>query len=154
MAQGPSRNVIVNEEDNRKLEVYTEGDIDASIDGVAVLGEGSSNTLYPLQLDGDKNLKTIQGGAGSIGSFRTVTVTAGTAVQCDSNNCKWCIIQALSNNTDAVEVGDSSVVAAEATQKGLRLFPGQAQLFYINNTNLFWVDSVVNGEGVSVIYGD
>jgi len=63
----PSRNIITNEDDDRKLDVYTEGDTDSTIDGLAVMGEGSGNTVYPLQLDSNKNLLVASG------------ITAGTA---------------------------------------------------------------------------
>lgn len=35
---------------------YTEGDVDATIAGTAILGESSGNTLNPVQLDASKNL--------------------------------------------------------------------------------------------------
>lgn len=46
---------------------YTEGDIDATIAGIAVLGEGPSNTMRPLQTDATGNLLT------NVFSFTRVT---------------------------------------------------------------------------------
>lgn len=45
---------------------YDEGDIDASITGLAVLAEGPSNTLTPFQLDASGNLKTVFSGTATV----------------------------------------------------------------------------------------
>jgi len=41
---------------------YTEGDVDASITGTAMMAEGGSDTLYSLQVDANKYLKVAQQG--------------------------------------------------------------------------------------------
>jgi hypothetical protein len=55
---GPQRQVIVNESDTRKLDVYTEGDVDVAIDGIAILGKDSSNVLRPITVDSDGRIIT------------------------------------------------------------------------------------------------
>ena len=70
--EGPQRNVIVNEADDRKLGVYTEGDTDATIDGIAVLGEQATNTLQPLSIDKSGTLRV---------SSTIVGQDAGTTLQ-------------------------------------------------------------------------
>ena len=52
---------------------YTEGDVDASIAGIAVLGEGPSNTLKALQTDASGNLLT--------NVFSYTRVTADTQIK-------------------------------------------------------------------------
>ena len=59
--QGPQRAVIVNEDDTRKLGVYTEGDTEAAIDGVAILAEGPGNALTPIKVNANGEMGTIDG---------------------------------------------------------------------------------------------
>lgn len=85
---------------------------------------------------------------------RTVT-TAGTRVQLHTSrvDCKWVIVQALSANTGAVAVGDSTVVAASGTERGVVLLPLDAVKLPIDDPSKLWVDSRVSGEGVSYTFG-
>jgi len=90
---------------------------------------------------------------GSVGTFRKTVTSAGTAEQLASNACKRVVVQALSDNTsNAVEVGDANVVAAEATQRGVKIYKGNAFVFLVSNTNLLYVDVLSNGDGVSVYF--
>lgn len=98
------------------------------------------------------NVLSEEEGHGAVSTFRKVVTTGGSAVQLDDYSCKRCVIQALSNNTNPIEVGDANVVASEATQRGVRLFPTQSAEFLVNNTNLLYIDAVTDGEGVSVFY--
>lgn len=85
---------------------------------------------------------------------KTVT-TAGTAeaLMASATKVKWVTIQALRGNTDYVAVGASTVVAADGTERGAVLSPETAITFYGVDLNEIYVDSVVNGEGVSFVYG-
>ena len=60
------RSVIVNEDDNRKLEIYTHGDLDTSPSGIAVFAADANNTLRILKQDdaGNLNVNVQAGGAG------------------------------------------------------------------------------------------
>ncbi len=90
------------------------------------------------------------------GGTKTVT-TAGTAVTLTAANTivKWVTIQALSSNTGTICVGGSSVLAA--SKNGTCLTAGQAAPMYNMpgfpyDLSAIWIDSTVNGEGVSYTY--
>lgn len=84
---------------------------------------------------------------------KTVT-TAGTAVRIVANDTifKSGTIQALSGNTGTICIGSSTVLAA--SKNGTCLTAGQAAPLYTVqafpfNLAAFYIDSTVNGEGVS-----
>lgn len=91
----------------------------------------------------------------TLGTGRQTVDANGTAQRLvdESLPVKWVTVQALSDNTSDIEVGDSAVVAAEATQRGVRLPLYAAQTF--NGVDLYdvWIDSVTNDDGVSFTYG-
>lgn len=148
--QGPSRNVIVNESDNRKLGVYTEGDTDAAIDGLAVLGEAASNTLTPVKVN---SVGQLDVGNTTIGDGRTTVTTAGTAVAlATSTSCRIVDIMAETDNTNYVVVGGSTVDATLATRRGIPLMRGQSIHLLIDDLRKIYIDSLVDGEGVTYIY--
>lgn len=72
---------------------YTEGDTDATITGPAVLAEGPSETLTPLQVDASKNLKVaIQGtptvalDSASLVALEDINVTVTVAPEIEIKN--------------------------------------------------------------------
>lgn len=79
--------------------------------------------------------------------FQTTVTTAGTRVQLAANACKWVIIKAKATNTGNIFVGGVTVTSTN----GYILTPGEAISFDGTNTNLFYIDSSVSGEGVSII---
>jgi len=81
---------------------YTEGDTDTTITGTAMMGEGGSDTLYPLQLDASKNLKVAQQG--------TVDVQA---TDLD--------IRDLSSTTDSVKVEGGNTNDVKVSLDGERI---------------------------------
>lgn len=91
-------------------------------------------------------------GFSSVGDGRETVTTAGTAVQMSNVPCKRVFVQAESDNTGAIVVGGSTVVAAEGTQRGLRIYPSQGQWFYVSNLNLLYIDSEQNGDGINYYY--
>ena len=92
-------------------------------------------------------------GHAALGSLVATVTPAGTAVQLASNACKRAIQQGLSDNTDAVQVGLSNVIATpEVSQRGIRLFPTQSLELFVENTNLIYVDAAVATDGISVLY--
>ncbi len=80
--------------------------------------------------------------------------TAGTAVRLagvETDAAKSVIVQALGTNTEPVVVGASTVKAAAATIRGVELAAKQTISFDITDSAEIWVDSRVNGEGVSYV---
>jgi hypothetical protein len=87
---------------------------------------------------------------------RTNVTTAGTRVQLTTNSSVpgEVTIIALTENTSQVYVGDISVVALTgATTRGVPLYPGDSVTFYKTKLSDLYLDSRVNGEGVTYIYG-
>lgn len=92
----------------------------------------------------------------SITSDRKVVTTAGTRVQVSATSvaCKRIDVMSETDNTGLIAVGNVAVVAAEGTQKGIILQPGGSYTFYVTDLNLFYIDSTVNGEGITFNYMD
>ena len=91
-------------------------------------------------------------GTATIGDGRQTVTTAGTAVQFASQACKQVTFTALSTNTGVVAIGASTVLAAAGTRRGVPLNSGDSVTLDLSNVNLAFVDSTVNGEGVSFLW--
>jgi len=104
-----------------------------------------------VKVDSNGAIATSPEGA-SCGTDTTTITTAGTAVQLPNHACKRCFIQSYEGNAGTIAVGDSNVVAAAASLRGKALYPTQGDWFYVNNTNLLYVDSTANGDKVSIYY--
>ena len=103
----------------------------------------------------DKILNQIQAALlyTSIDSGRKVVTTNGTAVALAvSTPCKEVIITAEVDNTQEVTFGGTTVVGAVLTRIGTPLEPGVSKTIRIDNLSKIWIDSVVNGEGVTYTY--
>lgn len=85
---------------------------------------------------------------------RKTVSSAGTAERLVSTNtpCKQVTITALYDNTDTVTIGNSTVVGAEATRRGIPLPAGASITLDIEDLYAIWVDSIANDDGVSFIY--
>jgi len=85
----------------------------------------------------------------SLSGQKTVT-TAGTAVALGSQAVNApLIVKALDTNTGVVALGSDG--AGDVTvSNGLRLAAGESVVFeFVGNLGSLWLDSAVNGEGVS-----
>lgn len=85
---------------------------------------------------------------------RKVVTTAGTAERLVSTNtpCKKVTIMAELDNTDYVVIGNSTVVAALATRRGIPLSAGSSITLDVEDLYTIYVDAAVSGEGVTYIY--
>lgn len=93
--------------------------------------------------------------AGGVGDSRRVVTTAGTRVQLATSGIaglRSIAITALSTNTGIIAVGGSTVVAAAGTRTGVALAAGATVSLDIADITDVWLDSTVNGEGVSYAY--
>ena len=95
---------------------------------------------------------TLPTGTATIGDGRQVVTTAGTAVNFASQACKQVTFTALSTNTGVVAIGASTVLAAAGTRRGVPLSAGDSVTLDLSNVNLAFIDSTVNGEGVSFLW--
>ena len=90
----------------------------------------------------------------TINDGRQVVTTAGTRVQLSSSSvaCKKVTIVAETGNSNYIVVGGVNVVASLATRRGIPLAAGDTVTLEISNLNLIYLDSLVNGEGVTYAY--
>lgn len=133
---------------------------------VIVIGDPSTNAgvapvdaIAGLKVDlGADNDVTITStviptGAGTVGDIRKVVAVAGTAEQLAAQACKYLYIIAETDNTGIISLGTSTTLAAEGSQRGIILYAGQSTgKIEISNTNLLYVNSTVNGDGISYAY--
>lgn len=105
----------------------------------------------PLPRDDDS--VPLQGVFRNIGNGKKVVTTHGTAVVlATSTECKRIDIVALSTNTKQIAVGSSTVSAQTSTESGVILQPGGSYTFFVTNLSSVFVDSLVDGEGVTYCY--
>lgn len=105
--------------------------------------EGVAGLTY--YWNGSAWVKTQQPTAVISGS-QNVT-TAGTRVQLATNTCVSVSIKAKAANTGTIYVGDATV----ASTNGYQLAAKESISFDIDNTNRVYIDSSVNGEGVTFL---
>ena len=90
---------------------------------------------------------------GTIGDNRKVVTTAGTAVALASTTAiKRVYIQAETDNTGVIVVGASTVVASLSTRRGIALNAGDVLTLDIDDLADVYIDSTVNGDGVTFTY--
>ena len=129
---------------------------DVNIERVHNAESAQVGTKYAKQvilLDTNGNEIVPSGPAGIVADGIKAVTTAGTAVRLSATSvpCRRVFIQALATNTKAIAIGASTVVAAEATARGASIFPTQGDWFNVDNLNLLYIDSQVNGEGVNYL---
>lgn len=92
--------------------------------------------------------------ATTLADQRQTVTTAGTRVQLTSSviRARQVDITALHTNTGIITVGSSTVVAAAGTRRGTPLNPGDTYTGYNVDLSQVYLDSTVNGEGVSYSY--
>lgn len=85
---------------------------------------------------------------------RKVVAAAGTAERLVSSNtfARKVTIMAEVDNTGYVVVGDSTVVAALGTRKGIPLSAGTSITMYVSDLYGIWLDVETSGDGVTFIY--
>lgn len=89
----------------------------------------------------------------TITSGRKVVTSSGTAETLGaSTTIKEVVITAESDNTQIVVVGGSTVVAAVLTRLGTPLAAGVSETIKIDDLAKVYVDSMIDGEGVTFNY--
>jgi len=90
-----------------------------------------------------------------LGDGRKTVTKAGTAEKLvdTPTSCRWVIIIAEEDNTGTIVVGTSTVVATKATRRGAPLNAGDSIMILIDDLSKIYIDSTVDGEGVTFIYG-
>jgi hypothetical protein len=80
-------------------------------------------------------------------SGRTLVTTAGTRVQLATGTITSVTIKALSSNTGTIYIGTSTVTATN----GFQLGAGESVSMDIGTLGVLYIDSSVNGEGVTYL---
>lgn len=85
-----------------------------------------------------------------VDGVKTVT-TAGTRVQVTATITPilWITVQALSTNTGTIFVGGSTIDST----RGVHLTAGEAYDIRVRDLSAVWLDSSVNGEKLTYLYG-
>ena len=128
--------------------------IQAAVEGsltVDATGQGD----VPVTLDGES--VTVAGSVGvtsvtiptAIYHGKTAVTTAGTEVTLASSQAilSGVTVKALAANTGLIYVGVNGVSSAD----GFQLSPKESIFIEVANLTTVWIDSAVNGEGVSYI---
>jgi len=90
----------------------------------------------------------------SIGDGRKVVAAAGVRERlvAVSTPCKYADIMAETDNTGDIVIGGSTVIAAALTRKGIPLYAGQSIRVEFADLYSIYIDSTVNGDGVTFTY--
>lgn len=114
-------------------------------------GGGGSGGLLGKDVDA---LLHNTGASDVIGDGRKVVTTAGTRVRLvsEATNCKEIDIMAEVDNGGYIVVGGVTVIADQATRRGIPLTGGQSIRMAISDLYSVYIDSTVNGEGVTFTY--
>lgn len=110
----------------------------------AVLGEGPEPLLNLSALGA---VPSAVAGTTILATGKVTVATAGTrvALEASSTPCSSLCVHALSSNTGLIYLGNSTVAAANGYQLG----PGDAVALDISDVSTAFIDSAVNGEGVT-----
>jgi hypothetical protein len=84
----------------------------------------------------------------SLAGGQLTVASHGTAEQLPDQDCKAVTIRALPTNTGYIYLGDATVDATH----GLVLSPGDGQDIALDNLNRLYIDSDVDGEGISYLW--
>lgn len=92
--------------------------------------------------------------AGSLGSGRkTVAEKEKPEALASRTSCLWVRIEAETDNTGEITVGGKGVVGKLAERTGATLDKGEALTLTVGDLAQVWLDTTVNGDGVTYVYG-
>lgn len=85
---------------------------------------------------------------------RKVVATAGTAERLVATNtpCMKVTVMAELDNTGYVVIGDSTVVAAIGTRRGIPLSAGMSLTLDVEDLYTLFIDTETSGDGVTFLY--
>ena len=107
--------------------------------------------IYPKHGAGGSILSPAfftQVGFTSIGEGSQNVAVSGTREQLPNTACNKAIVVAKGANTGTIWVGGASV----AVNRGVPLVALQSEIFEVTNLNLLYIDSTVDGEGITFAY--
>lgn len=116
---------------------------------------GANGSPMPSGASAADPLHVSTGGAvaSTVGDGRQVVATPGTAVALAvSTAIKEVTITAELDNTGTLTVGGSAVVDAEATRRGIPLYPGDSITLKSDNLAEVFIDAEIATDGCSYTY--
>lgn len=119
--------------------------------GAPTVGQKTMASSLPVALASDQSaLVTTQSAPSANYGGRTTVTTAGIRVALASSQAlvEGVMVRALDANTGLVYIGTSSV---SSTAAGTRLAAGESLFVRINNLASVYIDTAVNGEGVTFL---
>lgn len=109
---------------------------------------------YTTPVDVTSSTLAVDDRAATLTNGRKTVTTPGTAVSIHTAlACKWVTVNALTSNTQQVNVGGSGVLAVSGTSTGIPLLPGEGVTIPTGDASLVYVDARVTAEGVSFMVG-
>ncbi len=122
----------------------TNADIPVDI-GAGAAGVGTQRVI----LASDQAALAVTGaGFATLSDNSQNVTTAGTRVQLSAVACKKIIITAKAANTGTIWVGGSTIAA----NRGIPLVALQNVTLEVSNVSAVYIDSTVNGEGITYAY--
>jgi hypothetical protein len=103
----------------------------------------------------DKPVHVSTGGAitSEVNDGRQIVTIPGTAVAlATSTVCKRVTVVAEFSNTGTITVGSSTVIDAEATRRGIPLYPGDSYTLDVDDLDEVFIDAEVATDGVSYTF--
>lgn len=83
---------------------------------------------------------------------KTVTTAGTDVVLATSTSARWVIIQAQTDNTGVIAVGEAGVDATVATGNGVALAAGESISLPADDLANIYIDATVSGDGVRYNY--
>lgn len=92
---------------------------------------------------------------GSLGQGRKTVAETGKAVQLTTTTtqCNWVVVTAETDNTGIITVGGKGVKAKLEEREGLPLEKGDSITIPVGDLTQVYIDTTVNGDGVTFMYG-
>jgi len=117
------------------------------------LASDTKRALNVALLDAAGNQITPEAIATSLGDGRQTVSTAGSAVAlAGATTIKEVTITAEEDNTGTIVVGGSTVVAALGTRRGAPIEAGDSITLKVDDLAEVYIDTTVNGDGVTYLY--
>lgn len=95
----------------------------------------------------------LDNSASTVLSGRKVVAAAATAERLSTSDARIVAVevQAETDNTGTVVIGDSGVIASQSTRKGIALDPGDSRVLNVSQLSAIWLDVTTSGDGVTYL---
>jgi len=121
---------------------------------VSQIKNADDEIINPATEDTLKDIASGLGTTDTIVDGSKDVVTPGTAVQLSATSVPIgrVVVTSKEENTGLVVIGDSTVVAAQATRRGTPLTPLSTMDLTVDDLNKIYIDAEKAGDGVTFTY--